>query len=820
MAKLLRTDLYPRFVTGAKPTQADFANLIESVFFLREDTLPISKVTDLPAALNAKANVEDLNELAEQVANLPAIELVQEIGDSSTVAMSQAATTNMVFDNANPAHVRIGKQAEVGSALSAAVAIGETAEVQADEGTALGYHATVYGERGTAVGYNAVAGNTQAAALGSVAEAQAPFSTAVGAFATATAEGGTALGLNSTILAADVEQGQAVSVGSTAQPFLNKRIINVANGVNPTDAATVGQVTSASEGKADSAEITRLDAKITEVDEQLDELERQSNLQWPTLNATEVRSKENAAAIAAHNADKNNPHSVTKTQVGLNFVDNTADTDKPLSTAQQSYIDARDALQQARAEKGINGGYAPLDAQGFVPDEFIRANNRPPFVFDTLAAAQAWLQVPANVATLVPGDDFYFEDVNTPDYWWTGAELVETKANTNLTNYYSMIQTNALLEGKATKLIIKQNHLVRRQGVGDGEADSGAEYSVAGHRSTIGKRTDGGQLKAADPIAADDLTTKKYVDDGLNTRVPIYRAGYDFGDMFTSVHFPNQGMYRNNSKTGMFKIALPVAYAKGANCTVVLTVHDSGNTAMPSYNSSTIMIGFQPNSLSHNVCSIVGGFSRKVRLALEGTQVCVLLGDVGEMWGNNTVFLDSVKIGAYSNAPPASYIDMVNTTTGLTNIVDCVKYLNATHINGASVELTTFTPTIGGSTTNPAATYTRQVGEYIKVGKMCYVNVTVEGTIQTAGTGAIRVSGFPVCAMFHSGQILRSVLGYSANTDTVYPSFPNVPANYVTLHTLSKDKTKPIGTTFNWSSNDLSKTNFQIAITGIYRTEV
>lgn len=44
-------------------------------------------------------------------------------------------------------------------------------------------------------------------------------------------------------------------------------------------------------------------------------------------------------AVDDHKADKNNPHSVTKAQVGLSNVDNTADTEKPVSTPQKSYID-------------------------------------------------------------------------------------------------------------------------------------------------------------------------------------------------------------------------------------------------------------------------------------------------------------------------------------------------------------------------------------------------------------------------------------------------------------------------------------------------
>ena len=45
--------------------------------------------------------------------------------------------------------------------------------------------------------------------------------------------------------------------------------------------------------------------------------------------------------VAPHIADTVNPHSVTKSQVGLGNVDNTADADKPVSTAQQTALDLK-----------------------------------------------------------------------------------------------------------------------------------------------------------------------------------------------------------------------------------------------------------------------------------------------------------------------------------------------------------------------------------------------------------------------------------------------------------------------------------------------
>lgn len=71
---------------------------------------------------------------------------------------------------------------------------------------------------------------------------------------------------------------------------------------------------------------------------------------WRDVDANEVKNVVNAveqtandaqADIDAHEALTNNPHSVTKTQVGLGSVDNTADTAKPVSTAQQAALDTK-----------------------------------------------------------------------------------------------------------------------------------------------------------------------------------------------------------------------------------------------------------------------------------------------------------------------------------------------------------------------------------------------------------------------------------------------------------------------------------------------
>lgn len=52
-------------------------------------------------------------------------------------------------------------------------------------------------------------------------------------------------------------------------------------------------------------------------------------------------SKASTTQLSNHIGDLNNPHAVTKTQVGLSAVDNTSDANKPVSTAQQTALDLK-----------------------------------------------------------------------------------------------------------------------------------------------------------------------------------------------------------------------------------------------------------------------------------------------------------------------------------------------------------------------------------------------------------------------------------------------------------------------------------------------
>ena len=88
-------------------------------------------------------------------------------------------------------------------------------------------------------------------------------------------------------------------------------------GVSESDAVTWGNILGNISDQAD------LQLIITNINEAIAGL-------TPTVNSARD-----------HMQNYNNPHQVTKAQLGLGNVDNTADADKPVSTAQKAYIDGK-----------------------------------------------------------------------------------------------------------------------------------------------------------------------------------------------------------------------------------------------------------------------------------------------------------------------------------------------------------------------------------------------------------------------------------------------------------------------------------------------
>ena len=171
------------------------------------------------------------------------------LGQGVTVAASNAVGVGQGSNVRGEGGVAVGMQANVSA--KSGVAVGKQSEVSSDYSIAIGGSASVgsKSENSVAMGYNASSLAAGGTAIGQGAKVQggAANGTAIGKGAIVNVNSGNsvALGASSQVQIADIgndtEYG-VVSVGKSGTNGFMRRIVNVADGINDSDAATYGQV--------------------------------------------------------------------------------------------------------------------------------------------------------------------------------------------------------------------------------------------------------------------------------------------------------------------------------------------------------------------------------------------------------------------------------------------------------------------------------------------------------------------------------------------------------------------------------------------------
>ena len=194
--------------------------------------------------------------------------------------------------------------------------------------------------------------------------------------------------------------------------------------------------------------VTKAQIGLGNVDDTSDENKPVSLAQEARISKVE---SDLTAKITIHTSDKNNPHEVTKAQIGLGDVDNTRDIDKPISTATQRALDELDSrlsesvtthiadksnphqvtkeqvglsnvtndAQVKRYEMGVASGVATLDESGKVP-----SSQLPSFV-DDIVEADSLDEFP-EVGEV--GKIYLAKDTNII-YRWSGSKYVEISSS-------------------------------------------------------------------------------------------------------------------------------------------------------------------------------------------------------------------------------------------------------------------------------------------------------------------------------------------------------------------------------------------------------
>jgi hypothetical protein len=95
-----------------------------------------------------------------------------------------------------------------------------------------------------------------------------------------------------------------------------------------------------------------------------------SGLDADTLDGQHASAFVSSGDLTTHTGNTSNPHSVTKSQVGLSNVDNTSDANKPVSTAAQTALDLK-VNSASLATVATTGAYADLTGTPTVPTTLV-----------------------------------------------------------------------------------------------------------------------------------------------------------------------------------------------------------------------------------------------------------------------------------------------------------------------------------------------------------------------------------------------------------------------------------------------------------------
>ena len=206
-------------------------------------------------------------------------------------------------------------------------------------------------------------------------------------------------------------------------------------------------------------------------------------------------------AISAHTARKDNPHGITKTQLGLENVDNTADLNKPVSTAQTAAINAAksEALTAAANAKSEALAAANAASQG-------------------LSAHTANKENPHGVtkAQLNLGNVDNTSDANKPVSTAQAAAI--SAAKTEVTN-----SINAVSESLSAHMTNKENpHNVTLEQLGGQVAITGAATSVTDSNLTANRvliSNASGKIAVSSEVTTTELEYINGVTDNIQTQL-------------------------------------------------------------------------------------------------------------------------------------------------------------------------------------------------------------------------------------------------------------------------------------------------------------
>ena len=170
-----------------------------------------------------------------------------------------------------------------------------------------------------------------------------------------------------------------------------------------------------------STEISNETTRAKAIEEELSE-----DITSESLRATNAENTI-TSNLTAHTTNTNNPHNVTKSQIGLSNVDNTADLNKPISTATQNALNNKADKATTLSGYGITDAYTKTEI-----------DNKISSVYKFKGSVEDVEDLPANGNTV---GDVYNVIVTGDNYAWTEEGWDKLAGDVDLTPY--LLKTEA-----------------------------------------------------------------------------------------------------------------------------------------------------------------------------------------------------------------------------------------------------------------------------------------------------------------------------------------------------------------------------------------
>ena len=256
--------------------------------------------------------------------------------------------------------------------------------------------------------------------------------------------------------------------------------------------------------------VTKFHVGLGNVDNTSDTKKPVSEAQQAAIDAVKKLLND---AFNSHEGDKSNPHKVTKAQVGLGNADDTADINKPISTAQQAALDA--LYQQLTAYTNqkiadlINGAPSTLDTLKEVADA-IAAHKT---IMDALDAA---IGKKASAAEFTSHAQDTTKHVTAAQQAsWTG-KLAPTGDASNVISTFSQASSRANLTSKE-KLSVSLGKIMKwLADLANGAASSLLGANLTANRALVANI--GGKV-AASAVTATELGYLAGVTSGIQGQI-------------------------------------------------------------------------------------------------------------------------------------------------------------------------------------------------------------------------------------------------------------------------------------------------------------